>query len=181
MSIFYDLIQYGDGSVDKRLPKIAKQEKLIHFLSKKDRYINPFFLYWDPYPINFSHRIICDFNIDYNHDLLEDFSASQTLLHAVKKINILANKSITINCGSILIGEEILLKAPRIQILDNEQKSPIRTTIVAIDRLTIETNQLIIDGADIMVPEKIDFKIKEYGFANLKENSRWLLEKYPCG
>ncbi|MCI0382362.1 MAG: hypothetical protein L0207_04860 [Chlamydiae bacterium] len=96
-----------------------------------------------------------------------------TVIHVLKKISLIASKGIKIGPGSVLVGD-IALNAPVIEIFDKTDL-PVRTTLIPKNHLHIETDRLLIDGADVIRTQQSDFIIKkEIKLLNITKNSEWL-------
>jgi len=74
----------------------------------------------------------------------------------------------------------LLKKSPKIEMVNpSNGQSPLRTTLVAREKLTIKASTLIIDGADIIKPAEHSITVKTFCYRNTSYNTRWLQELYP--
>lgn len=162
-----DVVQYGTGTPDSRMPFIPTDDYLQVCLENNVDYPSP-------YPEEIYPSLFYAKNNIVKSDEAH-IHLSSSIMHSMEKTELFAATYIELELGSILVGQEIILKAPIIKIVDDNQDWPIRTTLVAKSHLYIEADKLLIDGADIFAG-KCTLKVKQCSLKNITENTRWLGE-----
>jgi len=144
------------GVSDWRSPFIPNQAMLDDIIEEKSTYLT------FPY-----HNKDNEQNplVDYNITIDKASITNSSIMHAAEKLSLIATESILLKSGSILVGKEVILKAPVIKIYDKDCSNT-RTTIVAWDKLSLEADSLEICGADIFVLKTLQFKLKEISLLN---------------
>lgn len=165
------LVQYSLGTPDERTPWVpddAYFQETIHESIDKRR------PYPSPYPKNHKPSIHCGTNYDGSSPK-GPVKCSGSIIHAADTTRLVAATYINISEGSIIVGDNVLLKAPVVRIHD-DGKCAIRTSIIARKSLQIEADILIINRADIFAPEEISLKVKDFEFLNSTPNTAIFIE-----
>jgi hypothetical protein len=144
---------------DLRTPRILSDSELLEILNGKKT--NTF---------SFSQNIMPAFKIVSKDRCV----ISNTAYHALEKIECFASDILHLYLGTVLSGKEIFLKANIVKIMDEDFTHPIRTTLFAKQKITIEANTLYLDGADIPMPSEYFLNVKNFTFKNMTTSSAWI-------
>lgn len=168
-----NVVRYSTGVFDTRMPWLPDETRLEAFLNDEVPYPSP-------YPIHIKPGIYSapDIKVQTKEGSIINMSS---IYHAIDSIEMVAERSIEIHLGGIVAAKVISLKARVVKILDEDPKWPIRTTVVAGQKLKIRAEELFIDGADILPPRVYEIKVDYVSYKNGTSNSRWMenvVQKY---
>ncbi len=164
----FSLERFDMGLADSRTPWMPNDALLQACMEEQ-------FSYPSPYPKEITPSIALGRNISIvSREGSIDNSSS--IIHSLEKVECVAFDTIKIHLGSVIIGKEISLKAPIVKIYDEDDEWPIRTTLRAKQRFSIEADQVIIEEADIPPPESYSIKAKSISIKNVTANTQWLID-----
>jgi hypothetical protein len=152
---------------DSRTPSLPNEALLKECLKKPE-------LYPSPYPKGVQCKISVqeDYFVEGSETI--SFKAAICVFHSLHKVHIVVGRNINLSRGAVFASAEILLKATRVTICDEDPHLPVRTTVLAKKKLTIEADELIIDGADVLRPVDVLFKVRIITLRNITVNTKWI-------